>query len=601
MTSKLYNGIINATEQIVAKYGKGVITEERFVNILADIYPDRDNPAVFRIIKSTIKEGITKELASSKIQAIEYVVANNSSLLSKKYGYDNLLVEGILYSLSIGYGVISRSEYVTLSNKNNSPSKKQRRQNQNKQNPSPNSPNPPKSKSIDWIGVKFVFILLWGMLGLLISPFVYLYVICKNDGLCLVGSFAIACIHLFTLIPLTASIDNYVLSGNKKTYPTIAGAASSLILCAGLYWVAFPIFFGFDTVLSYWGLSCKDSFPWLPTIVANLFCAAVLIACLTHIEDFSGIIIQTNKSNAFLKQGLFMSKPYKNGFLAVLGFYILIGLLVFITPPIENALSKYKIEGLNKQIDQINQQKDSLKSERCKNSRNLSFAQFILGDSYKATLSKINKTDEYSVSTVSSGDELYISDQNYISIVDSIIHLKTDWNNEKVSIELFFSCQQLIALRFSPRKTDGDSILSIYTAKYGDPEYHLSKYVYAKDCGLENNYENDYKLSLGNEMMDQLYPTSYYWTYKNTLLKIDYDKNRYSVFYTGPEYSTITYFNRYAESVLKIKQEEEGKTKAIIERQRNDSLKKVREIEDRIREEENRQKELNHQKSIKQI
>ena len=166
---------------------------------------------------------------------------------------------------------------------------------------------------------------------------------------------------------------------------------------------------------------------------------------------------------------------------------------------------------------------------------------------------------------------------------------------------MFFSNQQLIALVFSPKNTDGDSILSIYSAKYGEPEYQLSKYIYAKDYNPKDYYEYNYKLSLGNEEIEQLYPSSYYWTYKNNLIKIDYDRNKYSTFYAGPEYSTITYFNRFAESILRNTQEEKKKMQAIIDRQRDDSLKQVKEIEERIRQEEKRQKELNHQKSIKQI
>ena len=77
MTSTIYYGVINATEQIVAKYGKSVLIEERFVNILADLYPDRDNPAIFRIIKSAIKEGVIKELVSSTVNTIDHIVANS--------------------------------------------------------------------------------------------------------------------------------------------------------------------------------------------------------------------------------------------------------------------------------------------------------------------------------------------------------------------------------------------------------------------------------------------------------------------------------------------------------------------------------------------
>jgi len=603
MTSTLYNGVINATEQIVAKYGKSVLIEERFVNILADLYPDRDNPAIFKIIKSAIKEGITKDLVSSEVHTIDHIVANNSTLLSKKYGYDNMLVKGILFSIGIGCGVMSISEYNSLFKKTNSQEKKQRKQSQNqkKQAPAPSSPKVPQKKSIDWTGLKFVFITIWGALGLLISPFVYLSIICNNDGLCLVGSFAIAGIHLFTLIPISASIENHVFSGNKKTYPTVAGSAGGLMLCAVLYWVIFPIFFGFDTVLSYWELSCKDSFPWLPTIIANLFCAAIIAASFEHVGAFSGITVQSHKFTTILKQGLFVSKPFRNGFVAVLAFYITIGFIAVVKPPVEKTVGRYKIKELNKQIDLINQEKDSLKNVRSREIRNLGFAQFKLGDSFNTILSKISKSEKCSISSLPSEEELYINENNYISIVDSIIHLETDWNNEKVSIEMFFSNQQLIALVFSPKNTDGDSILSIYSAKYGEPEYQLSKYIYAKDYNPKDYYEYNYKLSLGNEEIEQLYPSSYYWTYKNNLIKIDYDRNKYSTFYAGPEYSTITYFNRFAESILRNTQEEKKKMQAIIDRQRDDSLKQVKEIEERIRQEEKRQKELNHQKSIKQI
>lgn len=44
------DGLIKAIEQIVAQFGMDVLKEERFVNILHDMYPDRDNPAVFRIV-----------------------------------------------------------------------------------------------------------------------------------------------------------------------------------------------------------------------------------------------------------------------------------------------------------------------------------------------------------------------------------------------------------------------------------------------------------------------------------------------------------------------------------------------------------------------
>ena len=63
----------------------------------------------------------------------------------------------------------------------------------------------------------------------------------------------------------------------------------------------------------------------------------------------------------------------------------------------------------------------------------------------------------------------------------------------------------------------------------------------------------------------------------------------------------LAIYNRMLDRYFTEKNEKRLKMQAIIDRQRDDSLKQVKEIEERIRQEEKRQKELNHQKSIKQI
>ena len=141
---QLYGGLIKATEQIVAKFGKDILTEERFVNILQDLYPDRDNPAVFRIVKSMINDGIVSDLESTNKVNVSSIVARLGMSLSQKYGYDKNLVEGILYSVAIGYGSITYSDYNALfaPSKQNQP--KQKSQQQKASNRKQNKPAPCK-------------------------------------------------------------------------------------------------------------------------------------------------------------------------------------------------------------------------------------------------------------------------------------------------------------------------------------------------------------------------------------------------------------------------------------------------------------------------
>jgi hypothetical protein len=74
----------------------------------------------------------------------------------------------------------------------------------------------------------------------------------------------------------------------------------------------------------------------------------------------------------------------------------------------------------------------------------------------------------------------------------------------------------------------------------------------------------------------ELYPNSYYWTYKNSLIEIDYKKTD-RIYYGGNETATITYFSRRLEPILKRKKEKEISIQKEIEKKRNDSIKRVRE------------------------
>ncbi len=273
--SVLYPNLIDATANIIKKFGKDVIHEDRFVNVLSDLSPGRNEPAVFKIIKSAILNDLLKDVLNSNAKNIEHHVTTATAVLSKQYGYDQSLVEGILFSLAVGYGTITIAQYNALKALKSKPSKKltpppSQNNNQNKQRPTKNNSNPYKKRKIDWIKIKYIISLIWGILGLTISPLIYLLGVGNSDGICILGSFYVALIHLFTIVPVSVVIEGPSSTSNTKTYPSIAGAMYGLMVCAIIFWCIFPILFGFKFILNIWEIDdIKEPFPWITTIFAN--------------------------------------------------------------------------------------------------------------------------------------------------------------------------------------------------------------------------------------------------------------------------------------------------------------------------------------------
>lgn len=600
--SVLYKKLVDATVKIITQFGRSIIHEERFVNILSDLYPERDNPAVLRIIKSLIQDNLLKDVLNANVKNIEHQVATATAVLSKRYGYDQYLVESILYSLAVGYGTISTAQYNALKALKNKPAKKQTFPPSQNNNPNPTKQNkkniqpPTKYNST----AKQTAILIWGVIGLLISPIVYALQININKWWPLPTSIVIAIIHFVTVFPVSIAYDNSQLLKPNKIHPALQGGFCSLYILAILFWIAFPFFWGLESVQSYWGFTPnKESFPWIITIFGNIFCALILCTGLSQtVVNFSPNWRKNQGKFSDNFNVLYNNHIFRKGFFAVFAIFIIEGIYFFSIPIVKEHIYKQQIETYNKQINALNHHSDSIRNERIKTKRDLSFAQFKLGESYSACISKIKKEDSFSVYSDRGIDHLIMNQKDYISIVDSIVNLRTDWNNEKITIYMYFSNQRLVAIEFSPEETNSDSLLSVYTSKYGEPESYLSKYVPSEYEGSKSDY---YSIAY-SIMDDKLVPDQYYWTYKNSILRIDYRKGDYS--YKHGHYNdaaNIIYFDRAIENFLQKHNEEQRRKAREYQKRQNDSLRLVREAEERQRQEQRLQEELNHQRSMEQI
>ena len=601
--SQINNNLIDATKKIVTQFGKNIIHEERFVNVLSDLSPERNAPAVFKITKSAIQDDLLKPVLNADIKSIEHIVAATTSTLSKQYGYDQLLVESILFSLAVGYGTITTVQYNALKAQNNNSPKKQTSKPVPNNNPNSNQPNKNNRKnnnsnkrgnSINFITIKQSAALIWGVFGLLVSPIAYSLLICQARWWPLPTSLVIALIHFFTLIPVSIAFDKY-------SYPTqhqnqaLQGASCALFLFAILFWILFPFLFSIQYIQSYLGFFSNDeSFPLIITIGFNLFCAGILSS---YLDDNMKIWGNVKKQ--------LQSPSSRKGFLIIVSIFLLVAVTIFSRPIIGKVKTKYIISKYNNKITVLNLHKDSLKNERCKIERNLSFAQFKLGDSFSACLSKINDGDKNTINKETCSNNLFVNEVNYIAIVDTNLHFKTAWNNETIDIDLYFTNHKTIAIKLTSYKTNADSLIASYTAKYGEPEYRILEYV-EPDFDLPYYlYNSDVEEYMKNRMISK----EFYWTYKNCLIYIDNNSGSHTTMYDTPtEGKTITYFDRAAEHIFKLYKAEQDRKKSVYEQRRKDSLKLVRDslklvrkAKERLRQEQRRQKELNHQRSMEQI
>lgn len=604
-------GLVDAIQAIVFKFGKDVLTEERFVNILADVNPDKNNSAIYGIIRTLIKDGLCADLLVCSEDGIQMFISKTTLALNQKYGYDKKLVEDILKSLAIGSGVVRQKHIETpapaapVLPTNQTVQKPARpipprpskpaTQHKPVQQPKPIQPAP-KSNSkrkirIDWQLIKLSIVLFWGIAGLFFSPIVYSNLICVAGWWPLPASIIVAIIQLFTIVPAIATFESAYSKKNFVQHSILEGGLCALLLLAMVYWLIYPLVFSIYCIQSFLAFNInKEAFP-LVSIILNIFCAIIIgVSLKQNVASFSGSWISFWGS---LKQLLSIRK-FRKGFLYVVVFFILSGIVVTTIQLAKIINYRNDIKEFNQKVEIINQHKDSIRNERCKIERNLSFAQFGLGDNLSTCLSIIDKSAEYSIADISFNySDLCVNEEDYQSIADTIVNVNSIWNNEEISIRLFFNDNKLFAIKYRTELTSVDSILSIYTKKYGEPEYTLKEYsepTYDEEMYIVNNiyYEEDGHKWIMEELLT---PHKYYWTYKKSLLIISASYGSCS----------ILYFDRNAENKLKKKKEEESAREKELEKRRNDSIRRVEEHEQRLREEQKRREEINHQKSIEQI
>ena len=567
------NKLIDEISAIVAKYGEDIVTESRFVNILKDLYPDRDNPKKFNILSELISQGTIANLLNCKKSNIKSFVERHSVKLSKKQGFDKADVSHILYAIAVGTNSISRSEYNSFINP---PEQKPT----SKQQPKPQKPQPAQNQ--DEPSTTEVLSLIWAFIGLCATPFIYLNLL-TNGWWPFWAVVILALVGVITIVPASIAIlgDGTDI---KKVNPVLAGAHFTITLCYSLFLTLAPFIIhwtydAFSSQYLFWfGHAYHSDFgsvtssyiagfenPTVLTFLLGLFCSAVALTPFGL--DGKSINNLINSPG-----GGFVKGATRAGIALVV-----VTVLCLMIPAIANWNHNNQVKAENEKYEEELKQVEELRKSRASTSMEMSFKDFFLGQDFEQCNAIINDTPSYiaNENSTPSYNPLMIDSINYTSVVDTTLCATTEWDNKETTVYLFFNNKKLIGIRLAINH-ELDSLVSMYSAKYGKPEHIPVR---------KDKYQTS-SISFEDRVND-----TYCWTYKNGIVQIQ--EEYYSCY--------IIYFDRAAETMLQnLQAKEEAERQRQIKEAEMAEQKALEEERKRAEAERLRQQE-NHKKAVNQI
>lgn len=551
--------LIKEISAIVSQYGVDIVTEERFVNILKDLYPDRDHPEKFDILRALINDGINSEMiATVNANNARSKVEKKAKLLSAKYGYDQQDISQVLYCLCIGCDCISIDDYNALKKQSKPKPTPSKPKGKPKPAPSPSKPNKPSIKSS--IRFKDLLGLAIAVCGLVSMPFICFALLESGwwpfFALIFLGIFQFA-INLVIGLMIYGNDFN----SSDSTAPEIEAGFSVVCFCASIFYISLPFIL--------------NNKPYVDSVSSLSF---FLVIILCGANGFMGYLGMSSSLDSYVHQ-TDIKRVIKAASLTLLAILLLFGLL-HSKLYIDRYYRTLKSNSDLKRYENEMKLAESIRKTRERNSIDLSFMDFSLGDSLRLCSQIINHNHGYS--SYKSHERLKLNGLDYSEFIDTVLFAETDWDNEKTWLHLYFHDKELIAIEVLNNHSL-DSLLSLYSKKYGNPERIPHRmYIYEKDNDIET-YEKE---NLEN----------YMWTFSNGIIQLIHDPDVFSF-----TYSRILYFDRRLENLLTEKNEKIRLRQ--LETARQDSLKKVRLEEEnrRLRIKEIEKQRENHVKSIKQI
>ena len=440
---------------------------------------------------------------------------------------------------------------------------------------------------------KYAISILIGYVTLFFSPAIYLGLTSGNGWWPLFASIVVGFVQVMAASAISGLLSNDMMSLKENPSPLAGGILCGLSICGLLFWLVFPSLLGytslFENTFIYYGFYRSTESPSIISIAFFLF------ACLVYIVFISGSVevagLKIDKGIKSIRK----SPPFLKGVVFSISFFFLVGVVSYLIPVGARISYNTQIKHLNEKIDSINNSRNRIKEIRSKENRVLSFADFKLGSSIDSCINVINSSYEYTVLPTNQVQDKYksngiiIGDVDYSTVFDSLLYVSYEWDNEPTVIGLYCRKNRLFAIQFNTTH-DPDSIVSLYSQKYGETETLLPREVELSDSYsyyLYDRYDKAIYVETGEHLAD-----TNIWTFKNAIISIR--KHDYRDCY-------ITYFDRTCESILKDLQNKIEQERRMLEKRKNDSIRRIEEYEQRLRNSEERMRERKHKESIEKI
>ena len=576
-----------AIKQITDQFGKDVLAEERFVNILADVYPNRDNPAVFGIVRTLVKDGYCLDLLACNNNNVQTFISKSALALNKKYGYDKTLVEEILNSLAAGSGVTAPKN-INQPAPTPAPSKQTSQKPAKPQNQAPTKPaqQPKQQKSSQKANhkhsekTKGIVLLALSFFGLFLGTILYaLYLDCS--WWMFFTLLLIMIVHLLTIAPGILLFDY-----KNKTYSRIY---SGVLLFAFLNYLA-PLSFPSDFIEENYTFYCGHmNLDGTEGVILGIYALVFWGGLFCSLIDKDSILNILNK---------------KSFIITVIVLSMIYGLFLYI-PEWD------KQKAINDILAEVNKKESrsgKLKAQRAGEVKNLQFKGIELLSSRCDFMNAVMRDSNFSVKETIENKGKYVLSElelsydgiRYEDVIESVVCCDVKWDNKKLKAKTYFMDDLVIAISISD-KDYGDhdylnlsDILSMYTRKYGEPELTFGSGYNTTFYMVNHNYSPSYR----NEILkDSTFIENliygYNWTYKNGGIEIK--RNQY------PSYLSITYASSLLMEKYKKRTEQVKKQENIKKKRERDSLNRVKVEQEKMEKQERIKREKEHQKSMEQI
>lgn len=557
------NKLIKEISAIVSQYGVDIVIEERFVNILRDLYPDRDHPEKFEILKAIIAEGISSEMiATIKANNAKSLVEKHAKVLSAKYGYKQQDISQVLYCLCLGCDLISIDDYNAIVKPNRpkpSPTKPSK--------PQPVNPQPAKQK---YKNVPKIACIVLGYLGFFVTPLIMLL---HHSGSSLFLILLLTMlVHGLTVLPCAI--------GLYKSRPNYlyGGLFCGLMLCLAIYMFIGPLNEESE-LMHFWGIKSDYNSPFELTMILSVILSFFYLASSSFgceiagkdTSDFWGMIVGGG-FEGFKPFGASLSN-YRFVIGVLISVLVCVSLYIIIhTAPITFHIFNNSVIELTENRKQKNM---DLTFMDFKLGSNIDSCHNIISKSYKYQYSnedeffdriRFSKPDKWSYN-------LHVKDLYYSAFIDSVIECCSTLDNFPILIKLYTHKKKVFAIEYLTHQNIG-VLLESYRSKYGRCE------VFPNTSKVYFNYDD----------------RRYYWIYKNCLIELSTNE-----WHSGTRCQDIIYLSREFDSLLEKEAHDrlieaelkEKEQKVKEERQKQEARKRA--------EEELKEKEEAHQKAIEEI